>query len=59
MITARIINVQGKEVATKSIQMFKGLNYIKIDELSKLPAGNYFIQFISAEEKFTEKITKQ
>ena len=59
VITARVINIQGKEVVTKSIQMNKGLNYIKLDELSNLPAGNYFIQFISSEERFTEKITKQ
>ncbi|MEP6582633.1 MAG: T9SS type A sorting domain-containing protein [Ginsengibacter sp.] len=59
VITARVINIQGKEVVTKSIQMTKGLNYIKLDELSNLPAGNYFIQFISSEERFTEKITKQ
>ena len=59
MIRARVINIQGKEVVTKSIQMTKGLNYIRLDELSNLPSGNYFIQFISSEERFTEKITKQ
>ncbi|MEO8569380.1 MAG: T9SS type A sorting domain-containing protein [Ginsengibacter sp.] len=59
VITARVINIQGKEVVTKSIQMNKGLNYIKLDELTNLPSGNYFIQFISSEERFTEKITKQ
>jgi uncharacterized repeat protein (TIGR01451 family) len=58
-ITAKVINVQGKEVASKKIQMSKGLNYISIDELSKLPAGNYFIQFISGAERSTQKITKQ
>jgi hypothetical protein len=59
VITARVINIQGKEVITKRIQMNKGLNYIKLDELSNLPSGNYFIQFISSQERFTEKITKQ
>ena len=59
VITARIVNIQGKEVLTKSIQMNKGLNYIKIDEIARLPSGNYFIQFISAQERFIEKITKQ
>ena len=58
-ITARVINIQGKEVIIKSLQMGKGLNYVKLDELSNLPSGNYFIQFISSEERFTEKITKQ
>lgn len=59
VITARVINIQGKEVLIKRIPMNKGLNYIKLDELSHLPSGNYFIQFISSEERFTEKITKQ
>ncbi|MEO6290849.1 MAG: T9SS type A sorting domain-containing protein [Ginsengibacter sp.] len=59
VITARVINIQGRDVLTKSIKMNKGLNYIKIEELSNLPSGNYFIQFISSEERFTEKITKQ
>ncbi|MEO8108993.1 MAG: T9SS type A sorting domain-containing protein [Ginsengibacter sp.] len=57
-ITARIINVQGKEILMKRIQLNKGANYIKIDELSNIPAGNYFIQFISAEERYSAKITK-
>ncbi|MEO8764662.1 MAG: T9SS type A sorting domain-containing protein [Ginsengibacter sp.] len=59
VIAAKVINVQGKEVAVKNIQMNKGLNYISMDELSKLPAGNYFIQFVSGAERFTQKITKQ
>ncbi|MEO6330335.1 MAG: T9SS type A sorting domain-containing protein [Ginsengibacter sp.] len=59
IITVKVINVQGKEVVSKNIQMSKGLNYISIDELSKLSAGNYFIQFISSTERTTKKITKQ
>jgi len=59
IISAKVINVQGKEVAAKSIQMNKGLNYVSMDELSRLPAGNYFIQFVSGTERFTQKITKQ
>ena len=59
VIIAKVINIQGQEIISKNIQMSKGFNYISIDELSKLPAGNYFIQFISGSERFTEKITKQ
>ncbi|KAA9039363.1 DUF11 domain-containing protein [Ginsengibacter hankyongi] len=58
-VTAKIINLQGSEVITKGIKMNNGVNYIAIDELSDLPPGNYFIQFISATERFTKKITKQ
>ena len=59
MIAAKIINAEGSEVISKNIQMNKGFNYISIDELSKLPSGNYFIQFISGTERFTKKIIKQ
>ncbi len=59
IITAKVINVQGKEMLSKNIQMNKGLNYISLDDLSKLAAGNYFIQFISATQRITSKITKQ
>jgi uncharacterized repeat protein (TIGR01451 family) len=57
-VQVKIINVQGKEVYSKSLQVNKGLNNMKIDELSKLPSGNYFIQFVSATERFVQKITK-
>ena len=59
MIVIRIIDVQGNKVISKNIQMSKGLNYISMNNLSHLPAGNYFIQFISAAEITTQKITKQ
>jgi uncharacterized repeat protein (TIGR01451 family) len=59
ILAAKVINIQGSEVISKNIKMSKGLNYISIDELSKLPSGNYFIQFISGTERFTQKITKQ
>ncbi|MEO6813577.1 MAG: T9SS type A sorting domain-containing protein [Ginsengibacter sp.] len=57
-VTARVINVQGKEVLSKTMLVNKGANYIKIDELSNLPSGNYFIQLISPTERFTQKVTK-
>jgi uncharacterized repeat protein (TIGR01451 family) len=56
---ARVINAEGKEVISKNIKMNKGLNYILIDEVSKLAAGNYFIEIISNTERFTVKVTKQ
>jgi hypothetical protein len=60
IIVAKVINIQGSEVMSKNIKLSKGLNYISIDEeLSTLPSGNYFIQFISGIERFTKKITKQ
>ena len=59
VVTAKVINIQGREIMSKSVQMSKGLNYVSINDLSNLPAGNYFIQFISGTDRFTQKITKQ
>ena len=59
IIAAKVINAEGAAVVSKNIQMNKGLNYISMDELSKLSAGNYFIEFISGTERFTKKVTKQ
>ena len=58
VITARILNIQGKEVVTKKLQVVKGANNLKVDDLSNLPSGSYFIQFISATERMTQKISK-
>ena len=58
VITARILNIQGKEVVTKKLQVVKGSNNVKVDDLSNLPSGSYFIQFISATERMTQKISK-
>ena len=58
VITARILNIQGKEVVSKKLQVSKGANNVRIDELSNLPSGSYFIQFISATERITQKISK-
>lgn len=58
IITVRVINIQGKEVVAKSIKVNKGVNYVRIDELSNLSSGNYFLQFISATERFTQKVSK-
>lgn len=57
-IQVKVINIQGKEVFSKSLQVNKGVNNMKIDELSKLPSGNYFIQFVSPSERFVQKISK-
>ncbi|MBA2249962.1 MAG: T9SS type A sorting domain-containing protein [Chitinophagaceae bacterium] len=59
VVSAKVYNVQGKEVSSKTVQMVKGTNYIKLDDLSNLPSGNYIIQFISGDERVSEKITKQ
>ena len=58
IITARILNIQGKEMMNTKLQAIKGQNQVRMEDLTKLPAGSYFIQFISATERITQKISK-
>ncbi len=57
-ITFRITNVSGGVVFSNKISVKKGLNHIYTNNLSKLPSGSYFTQFISPTERFTQKISK-
>jgi uncharacterized repeat protein (TIGR01451 family) len=57
--TLKIINASGKDVVEKNIQMNKGSNYLKVDNLEQLPSGYYYIQVISDTEKISKKIVKQ
>ncbi len=59
IIAVKVINTLGSEIISKNIQMSKGINYISIDELSRLPSGNYFIQFVSHSKFVTQKVVKQ
>jgi uncharacterized repeat protein (TIGR01451 family) len=56
--TITIFNVQGKMVVSKQVALNKGNNDIRIDNLSNLPAGNYYLQLSSATQKIIEKIAK-
>ena len=53
-----IINASGKKVFEKQVQMNKGSNYLKADNLL-IPPGFYFVQLVSNNEKITMKIVKQ
>jgi uncharacterized repeat protein (TIGR01451 family) len=54
----KIYSSNGREVFSKSIQMYKGTNNIQLNELSGLPAGNYFIQFNSTEGSIYKQLIK-
>ncbi|MEO8824168.1 MAG: T9SS type A sorting domain-containing protein [Ginsengibacter sp.] len=58
MITVRIFNVQGKMVASKKVSVNKGENNIRMENLSILPSGNYYLEILSATKKIVQKITK-
>lgn len=58
VISVKVFSVQGKELVSKQMAVNKGNNFLKIDGLSNLPSGNYFLQLISSSEKIIQKITK-
>ena len=58
-IVGRVINSQGSTVISKNIQLTAGINNFSIEGLSKLPPGNYYIQFKSGTGTITQKIIKQ
>jgi uncharacterized repeat protein (TIGR01451 family) len=59
IIAVKVINTQGAEIFFKNIHVSKGFNYISFNELSRLPSGVYFIQFISNLKLLTQKVIKQ
>jgi len=54
----RIFSITGKQVFTKNIKMNKGTNYVQLNELASLTAGNYIIQFNSNEGQIIKQVTK-
>jgi uncharacterized repeat protein (TIGR01451 family) len=57
-VTVRIFNVQGKVVVSKQVSLNQGNNNVRIDNLSNLPSGNYYLELISPTNKVVQKITK-
>ena len=55
----KVIDAFGREVIVNTVQLFKGVNYIRVDDMSKLPAGNYFIQVVSSLKSVSGRILKQ
>jgi hypothetical protein len=58
-VLVKILDAAGKQVTSKFITVIKGTNYLKIDNLSKLQAGNYFIEIASPVEKIVQNILKR
>ncbi len=55
----KVFSMAGRELVSKNVQMYKGTNYVALNELSFLPAGNYFIQLNTAEGRIFKQVTKQ
>jgi hypothetical protein len=58
VVLAKIYSVQGKEVFFKKLLVSTGSNFLRIDNLSNLPSGNYFLQLVSSTQRIIRKITK-
>lgn len=58
-VSVQVLNMTGKEVSSKSVQLAKGTNYVAINNLSSLPAGMYIIQFNTSEGKIVKQLIKQ
>ncbi len=58
-VNVQVLNMSGKEVSAKSVQLTKGTNYVAINNLSSLPAGMYIIQFNTTEGKIVKQLIKQ
>ena len=57
-VIVTLLNSSGKVVVNQHYQFTKGLNFIRIDDLQKLSAGNYFIEITSGKDKVSQKIIK-
>ena len=55
----KLLSSSGNEIVRRQVQLINGSNFIKLDDLSKLQAGNYFIEVASPEEKISQKTIKQ
>ena len=55
----KVLSMSGKQLASKNVQLHKGTNYVALQELSSLPAGNYLLQFNTTEGSIFKQVTKQ
>jgi uncharacterized repeat protein (TIGR03803 family) len=54
-----VIDIFGREIKSKTVQLSPGKNQVVIDGLEKLPAGNYLLRVASGTTVETHKIIKQ
>ena len=59
LVTVKLLTSSGKEVLRKYTTLINGSNFIRLDDLSKLPVANYFIEIVSPAEKISQQIFKQ
>jgi len=55
----RLLDASGKQVTKKNISLIRGTNFIRLDDLAKLQAGNYYIEIVSATKSIKQNLLKQ
>ena len=55
----RVLNSSGQQVTIKCVQLINGANFIQLGDVSKLAAGNYFVEIASSQERISQKIIKR
>jgi uncharacterized repeat protein (TIGR01451 family) len=56
--TISIINYEGQQIMKKQIQLMKGANFIQLNELNKLNAGNYLVRIQTSAQVIIKQISK-
>jgi hypothetical protein len=59
LCTVNLLSVNGKVLASRRFQLFRGTTLIRLDELGNLPAGQYFIQVVTASGSQLKTVTRQ
>ena len=55
-VIIRVIDMFGKVLINKQASVFKGINTININEISKFSSGTYSVQIMMNNQMFTEKL---
>ncbi len=59
LCTINLLSVNGKTLASRRCQLFRGTTLVRLDELANLPAGQYYLQLVTASGTQLKSVTKQ
>ena len=54
----RIFSSNGNMISSRSLQLLKGTNFVQLNDLAGIPAGNYILQITSGSEQLIKQISK-
>lgn len=59
LCTVHLLSVNGKTLASRRYQLFRGTTLIRMEELGNLPAGQYYIRVVTASGSQLKTVTRQ